>query len=40
MLAMRLRRIAVEAGGDECEGEIVVADITVKYQVNKVYKAA
>jgi hypothetical protein len=40
LLSMRLRRIAVEAGGDECEGEIVVADITVKYQVDKVYKAA
>jgi len=38
LLACRLRRIAVEAGGDECEGEIVVVDITLKYKVNKIFK--
>lgn len=40
LLACRLRRIAVEAGGDECEGEIVVVDITMKYQVDKIFKSA
>ena len=40
LLAFPLRRIAVEGGSDECEGEIVVTDISIKYKVDKVYKTS
>lgn len=38
LLSFRIRRIAVEGGSDECEGNIVITDITVTYTVDKIYK--